>query len=200
MTSLRRQELMGGRGGSSGASKGVGSNLPALEGTEKQTAWANDIRDNLVSDYSDFINSDKIYFNELRRTTADEVFQDLYENGIVNSQKNYPATTKYQEMRNKAVAENPGKKAVEIDEITDSLYVDKVKAKADKGYKKYKEQYQKTKEAGTPDKSLMQKAKEARARVYKDEMKKLINDSLKNATKASDWIDTYKSTQYSKKK
>lgn len=170
--------------------------MPQLSGTEKQIAQANDIRNNLIEDYSNFINSDALKFGE--RMTAEELFLDLYYNGIVESQRDYPKTTKFAEVQREVIKQNPNAKIAEIDTITESVYIDKVRAKADKRYKEYKDQYKRTKEAGTPDKSLMQKAKIARAKVYKTEIKKMLGDSLKHVKNASDWIKEYKHTRYSK--
>lgn len=190
--------------GSSNGNKATGnintSSMPILSGTEKQVAWANSIRINLVDDYNRYINSDDIYLDEAtRRTDAADLFGYLYSSGLVDGQKSYPATTKYQEMYNKAVAENPGKKAADIDEITASLYYDKVTNAANEQYRKYMSKYKETKKSGKPDEALKQKAKVERAKVYKCEIKSLIEDSLKKAKKAADWIDTYKFTTYSKK-
>lgn len=58
---------MGGRGASLGGSNGGGSrNLPALSGSERQIAWATELRNNFISNYDTMIQGAEAAYNQNR--------------------------------------------------------------------------------------------------------------------------------------
>lgn len=100
---------MGGRGGSSGLSGGGGiGKLPELQGSEKQVAWAKDIRNSVIQKYtyenlmndSEKLSSSKIVLY-LESMTGNDVIS-AHENGKI-----YKREEMVGNIRKKYVKENP---------------------------------------------------------------------------------------------
>ena len=165
---------------SGGASSLDTASLPELKGTQKQIEWAKAIREDFVKDYNNYINSDDIDMGEgtFNPISAKDIYTEFYERGLFNDINGsaFKANDYSFEQR------------------------DKVIDKANSIYNNLYSQYKEKKAQGTVDKSLSKKAKEERARVYKEEIGKMLNNYLKqsNATDSGKWIETYKK-QYGKR-
>ena len=59
--------------------------LPQLEGTEKQVAWAQELRKRYLEWILSFIKSDEMFDNPVSRNTAGTLASSIYHNGITNS-------------------------------------------------------------------------------------------------------------------
>ena len=190
---------MGGRGGSSGSKGGGGassgistSGLPKLEGSEKQIAWANSIRENYIKDVNDRIaNGDINYFDidgaYYRGTGAQE---GRLQDGDGNMYRT-PYSIKAAEIR----AKNPGMSAREIRDKAES-YISDLSIKANERARNARKA---AKASGASKEEIKAAGKKAESSVYAPVYKQWVKNDLKVSKSSSAWIDTFKGTKYSRK-
>ena len=142
--------------------------LPSLQGSQKQVAWAEDIRKNYIAEFNNyFISDDKFMKNEIRPETAIVKARQVYENGITSHDTSMQKSI-YDEAESKGLT---GRNADDY-EVNNSPYLKSS-----------------NKRRGITDKS-------DKLKFDKAELKKYIEYSLKKETSASAWITAFKNTRY----
>lgn len=117
---------MGGRGGSSGFDNGGSITLPALEGSEKQVAWAEKIR----SEYANYTLDDLFDRDEKTAIKAMDVMEKI----TGNRMSFYGADNKHEQMQMEFKENNP--KPDRSDKEALKKYREK-KAQMEANYKKW---------------------------------------------------------------
>lgn len=175
-------------GGGGGASGRIDTNsLPKLEGSEKQVAWAEDIRKNYVNWLNDFLESDELKTDEIRSRSAETFALDTFRDGILGTKGQlYDEMTKLQERGiNWREAE---------DKAWDKWH--KPTEKIDAKYRQKVDTFKKTGASKEEVKQFREKIKVEKSREYKGLLKEYAQYSLAQPKKASTWIDEFKNTKF----
>ena len=154
-----------------------------LNGTEKQIAWAESIRENVIASYIAWFDNDENIFEETHEGARD-VMCSLY-NGITRYQAPMDIPTSYaMKVYLETREAHKDAKIAEIDEIA-ADYISNAIDEANAAFKALKE-------------TDREAAKIARAKVYKKYAKIFFEYSIKNETSAAAWIDTFKGTRHAR--
>lgn len=187
---------MGGRGGSSGMSGGrnsgsrelqiQSSSLPELQGSEKQVAWANDIRDNYIADLNNRIANGDIDYADV---------ESMYYSGLgIYLTNDAYDTSAYDKQLSKIKTQNPNlsskEQILKAENYPREVYNKAIEARKDTKAK-----------AKAQGKTLEQAKKEgnkAFAKSLAPTYKKWAEDALNgnSAKKAGQWIEKFKNSKY----
>lgn len=175
---------MGGRGSSSNMSGGSGSgsrgaqiqssSLPELQGSEKQVAWANNIRNNYIADLNNRIANGDIDYGDV---------ESMYHSGLGTFlTNNANDTSAYDKQLSKIMQQNP-----ELSSKDQRLKAEKYP----------REVYNKAVEARDNAKTETEGNK-AFAKALAPTYKKWVEDALNgnSAKKAGQWIEKFKNSKY----
>lgn len=179
--------------------------LPELTGSEKQVAWANDIREKYVQEMRAFLDGDDEYFGSgPRPESAKDVLSSLERDGVSGqdplsfqkaaSGEDQPTIywQEYYKQEREWKAQNPGRPRAEwqgSQGITPSY-----RSSMDDEIRAISQERKAAKASGVG--MTAEEAKMAKSRVYKRYARIAFDYSLRHATSASAWIEKYKNTRF----
>ena len=173
---------------SGGASGRIDTNsLPKLEGSEKQVAWAEDIRKNYVEWLNNYLESDELKTDEIRSRSAETFALDTFRDGILGTKSQL-----YDEI------ERLQSKGIKPREAEDKAWNKwhKPSEKIDAKYRQKIDTFKKTGASKEEVKQFREKIKVEKSREYKGLLKEYAKYSLAKPKKASTWIDEFKNTKF----
>lgn len=188
----RGSSKAGGGSGGGGAKSISTKSLPKLEGSEKQVAWAESIRDKYIADINRIIADGEFESSDLenyyyRGTGA------MY--GRMKDDTGEHHSTPYDRQLRKITAANPNMSSREqISKAEDYRQELITKAKG-----KRKAAWDKARAQGKRGEERKKIARKAESDVYATEIIKWVKADLQVSTKASSWIDQFKGTKYSRR-
>jgi hypothetical protein len=183
---------MCGNMGSGGSASGGGSlsinssSLPKLQGSEKQVAWANDIRNNYIADLNDRITNGDIDYWDI---------ESMYYNGLgIYLTSNASDRLAYDKQLSKIKAQNPDltpkEQRLKAEEYPREIYQKAVEAR--------KSAKAKAKSEGKTTEQIKLEGNKAYVKAIAPTYKQWTEDALNGniAKVASQWIEKFKNSKY----
>ena len=171
--------------------QGISANLPELTGSEKQVAWASNIRQNYIDDVNRRIQEGNLEFEDLYSAyyNGTGAMTDRMKDGNGNL---------YTNQYTKQLREITGNAERATREQRDKAedYVYQISEKADEAGR---EAYNSAKAQGKSKEEQKNARKMAKSKVFAQTYKSWVEQDLSLSTSASMWIDRYKGTKYSQK-
>lgn len=161
-------------------------NLPQLQGSEKQVAWANDIRNNYIADLNNRIANGDIDYMDI---------ESMYYSGLgIYLTSNVDDTSAYDKQLCKIKQQNPElsfkEQMLKAEEYPREIYQKAVEAR--------KSAKAKAKSEGKTTEQSKLEGKKAYAKAIAPTYKKWVEDALNGyvANKAEQWIEKFKNSKY----
>lgn len=177
---------MGGLSGGGGSFSINSSSLPQLQGSEKQVAWANNIRDNYIADLNDRIANGDIDYGDI---------ESMYYSGLgIYLTNNASDTSAYDKQLRKVKQQNP-ELSPKDQMLKAEEYPEEIYQKADEARKSAKA---KAKSEGKTKEQSKLEGKKAFAKAIAPTYKQWAEDALNGnlANKAGQWIEKFKNSKY----